>query len=108
MFFVGSCLFVCVWLTLAFCLAFFLLSKTRLDRGKPFTFKIGIGQVIRGWDEGVMQMSLGETAILHISSDYGYGAQGAGNVIPPHADLKFQVQLLKIGKKGASSNCTIQ
>lgn len=50
-----------------------------------------------GWDEGVMEMSLGEKAILHITSDYGYGSQGAGGVIPPDADLDFQVELLKIG-----------
>lgn len=55
------------------------------DRGKPFKFKIGVGQVIRGWDEGVATMSLGERARLHITSDYGYGARGAGGVIPPHA-----------------------
>jgi FK506-binding protein 1 len=66
------------------------------DKGRPFKFKIGIGQVIRGWDEGVAQMSLGEKAILHISSDYGYGARGAGGVIPPNADLNFEVELLEI------------
>ena len=67
-----------------------------IDKGRPFQFKIGIGQVIRGWDEGVAQMSLGEKAILKISSDYGYGARGAGGVIPPDADLNFEVELLKI------------
>jgi len=67
------------------------------DRGKPFSFTIGIGQVIRGWDDGVIQMSLGEKAILNISSDYGYGSRGAGGVIPPNADLVFEVELLKIG-----------
>lgn len=66
------------------------------DRGKPFQFTIGIGQVIRGWDEGVMQMSVGEKAVLEISSDYGYGPRGAGNVIPPNADLNFEVDLLSI------------
>ena len=70
------------------------------DRGRPFRFTIGIGQVIRGWDEGVMQMSLGETAMLHISSDYGYGARGAGGVIPPNADLDFKVELLEINGVG--------
>ena len=50
----------------------------------------------RGWDEGVAQMSLGEKAMLHITSDYGYGASGAGGVIPPNADLDFEVELLKI------------
>ena len=57
------------------------------DRGRPFQFTIGVGQVIRGWDEGVILMSLGETANLHITSDYGYGSSGAGGVIPPNADL---------------------
>lgn len=67
-----------------------------LSRGRPFTFTIGVGQVIRGWDEGVMTMSLGEKAKLNISSDYGYGSRGAGGVIPPNADLVFEVELLKI------------
>ena len=71
-------------------------------RGKPFQFVIGIGQVIRGWDEGVMNMSLGEKANLKITSDYGYGSQGApGGAIPPNADLNFQVELLAIGDKKA-------
>uniref|UniRef100_A0A7S4DFR9 peptidylprolyl isomerase n=1 Tax=Lotharella globosa TaxID=91324 RepID=A0A7S4DFR9_9EUKA len=61
------------------------------DRGKPFQFTIGVGQVIRGWDEGVMKMSLGEKAKLEITSDYGYGSSGAGDVIPPNADLDFEV-----------------
>ena len=60
------------------------------DRGRPFQFVIGIGQVIKGWDEGVMQMSLGEKAMLRITSDYGYGPRGAGGVIPPNADLNFE------------------
>lgn len=66
------------------------------DRNKAFEFTIGVGQVIKGWDEGVIQMSLGEKAKLHITADYGYGARGAGNVIPANADLSFEVQLLKI------------
>eukprot|EP00542_Grammatophora_oceanica_P018928 CAMPEP_0194049274 /NCGR_PEP_ID=MMETSP0009_2-20130614/30209_1 /TAXON_ID=210454 /ORGANISM="Grammatophora oceanica, Strain CCMP 410" /LENGTH=119 /DNA_ID=CAMNT_0038695385 /DNA_START=121 /DNA_END=480 /DNA_ORIENTATION=+ len=77
-----------------------------VTKGRPFQFKIGIGQVIRGWDEGVMTMSLGEKAMLKITSDYGYGAAGAGNVIPPNADLRFEVELLAIGDKGGSS-CNI-
>lgn len=63
---------------------------------KPFTFRIGVGQVIRGWDEGVIKMSLGEKACLKIKADYGYGARGAGAAIPPNADLNFDVELLKI------------
>ena len=51
-------------------------------------------QVIKGWDEGVMRMSVGEKAKLIISSDYGYGAEGAGGVIPPNADLIFEVSVL--------------
>lgn len=66
------------------------------DRGKPFETKIGVGQVIRGWDEGVPQLSVGQTARLHITADYGYGAQGAGGVIPPNADLLFEVELISI------------
>eukprot|EP00977_Amphora_coffeiformis_P000797 scaffold162_cov176-Amphora_coffeaeformis.AAC.57 len=80
------------------------------DRGKPFSFKIGRGEVIQGWDEGVMQLSLGEKCILHISSDYGYGERGAGGVIPPNADLDFEVELLAIGDKeapGEASCCVI-
>ncbi|KAL7427980.1 hypothetical protein ACHAXM_001079 [Skeletonema potamos] len=69
------------------------------DRNRPFQFTIGIGQVIRGWDEGVMQMSLGEKSMLRITSDYGYGARGAGGVIPPNADLNFEVELLAINGK---------
>lgn len=67
-----------------------------VDKGRPFIFKVGIGMVIRGWDEGVPMMSLGEKAILTITSDYGYGERGAGGVIPPNADLKFEVELLAI------------
>merc|ERR1711904_38836 len=56
------------------------------DRGSPFQFTIGVGQVIKGWDEGVMQMSVGQRANLKTSSDFGYGAAGAAGVIPPNAD----------------------
>lgn len=77
------------------------------DRGRPFSFTIGIGQVIRGWDDGVIQMSLGEKATLAITSDYGYGSSGAGGVIPPNADLVFDVELLAINGKNKSggSSC---
>jgi FKBP-type peptidyl-prolyl cis-trans isomerase len=67
-----------------------------LDRGDPFAFTIGVGQVIKGWDEGVIQMSLGEKAKLEIPSEMGYGSRGAGGAIPPDADLVFEVELLKI------------
>lgn len=66
------------------------------DRGDPFQFQIGVGQVIEGWDVGVMKMSLGERAMLRIPAAMGYGAQGAGGAIPPNADLVFDVELLKI------------
>merc|ERR1712241_1367792 len=67
------------------------------DRGQPFDFQIGVGQVIAGWDQGVMKMSLGERAVLHVPSNLGYGSQGAGDGIPPNADLDFDVELLNIG-----------
>lgn len=66
------------------------------DRNQTFVCQIGVGQVIRGWDEGVIQMSLGERAMLKMDADYGYGEQGAGGVIPPNAQLIFDVELLKI------------
>merc|ERR1712025_163824 len=66
------------------------------DRGKPFVTKIGVGQVIKGWDEGFTQLSLGQKAKLTISPDYGYGAAGAAGVIPPNATLIFDVELLAI------------
>ena len=66
------------------------------DRGKPFSFKIGKGEVIKGWDEGVAKMSVGQRAKLTISSDLGYGSQGVGGTIPPNATLVFDVELLKV------------
>lgn len=66
------------------------------DRGKPFETKIGVGQVIKGWDEGFTKLSLGQRAKLTISPDMGYGAAGAGGVIPPNATLVFDVELLAI------------
>lgn len=66
------------------------------DRGRPFQTEIGVGRVIRGWDEGVPQLSLGEKAQFTISGDYGYGAQGYPGLIPPNATLIFEVELLGI------------
>ena len=66
-------------------------------------FKIGLGMVIKGWDEGVTQMSLGEKSVLTITSDFGYGERGAGGVIPPNADLRFEVELLAIGTLRSAS-----
>jgi FKBP-type peptidyl-prolyl cis-trans isomerase FkpA len=66
------------------------------DRGQPFSFPLGGGRVIKGWDEGVQGMKVGGTRKLTIPADLGYGAQGAGGVIPPNATLVFEVDLLEL------------
>lgn len=64
-----------------------------VDRGQKFSFNIGVGQVIRGWDEGVMAMKIGEKRRLVIPADLGYGSRGAGGMIPGGATLIFDVEL---------------
>ncbi len=67
-----------------------------VDRGQPFEFTLGVGQVIAGWDQGVAQMKVGDRVKLTLPPELGYGARGAGGVIPPNATLIFEVELLGV------------
>ena len=67
-----------------------------LDRGQPFNFPLGLGRVIKGWDEGIAKLRVGEQATLIIPPELGYGERGAGGVIPPNATLIFLVELISI------------
>ncbi|MDP4840065.1 MAG: FKBP-type peptidyl-prolyl cis-trans isomerase [Alphaproteobacteria bacterium] len=66
------------------------------DRGEPITFKLGVGQVIQGWDKGIAAMSIGERGVLTIAPELGYGDHGAGHIIPGGATLVFDVELVSI------------
>ena len=65
-----------------------------VDRGDPLEFTVGVGQVIRGWDEGICQLQKGQKAKLICPPDYAYGSRGAGGVIPPGATLHFDVEVI--------------
>ena len=67
-----------------------------VDRGRPFSFPLGAGRVIRGWDEGVAGMKVGGKRTLYIPANLGYGARGAGRLIPPNSDLIFDVEVLGV------------
>jgi FKBP-type peptidyl-prolyl cis-trans isomerase FkpA len=69
------------------------------DRNEPFTFLLGAGRVIRGWDEGVAGMRVGGKRVLMIPPAYGYGRKGAGGVIPPNGSLVFEVELLEVRER---------
>jgi FK506-binding protein 1 len=78
-------------------------------RDKPLTFIIGIGSVIKGWDEGILGMQLGEVALFNVTSDYGYGQEGLPPMVPPNADLEFEIELMQAGddKATSGSQCVI-
>ncbi len=71
-------------------------SSLDIKSGQAFTFTLGVGEVIKGWDKGIEQMSLGEKAILTIDPKYAYGSKGSGHKIPPNSTLVFEVELLDI------------
>jgi len=67
-----------------------------VDRGQTFTFPLGQGRVIKGWDEGVAKLKIGTKALLKIPAELGYGSRGAGNVIPPNATLFFEIEVIGV------------
>lgn len=75
-----------------------------LDRDQPFTFQLGVGQVIKGWDQGLVDMCVGERRKLTIPAELAYGDKGAGNVIPGGATLTFDVELINIGDSAPTTN----
>ena len=76
--------------------SFTVTPKSVFPPATPFNFMLGVGQVIKGWDEGFAGMKIGGERTIIIPSELGYGSRGAGNVIPPNADLIFDVELLGI------------
>ena len=83
-----------VWLPIGLLVC--LIFDSSVDRREPFSFVLGVGQVIKGWDQGVSGMQVGGSRTIIIPSDMGYGSRGAGNVIPPNSDLIFDVELIEI------------
>ncbi|KAG5322321.1 FKB14 isomerase, partial [Pseudoatta argentina] len=80
------------------------LDMNNLDRDQPFTFQLGVGQVIKGWDQGLLDMCVGEKRRLMIPPELGYGEKGAGNVIPGGATLTFEVELMNISDSPPTAN----
>ena len=73
-------------------------------RNDPLQFELGVGMVIRGWDEGILQLKKGQKATIICPPEYGYGTRGAPPVIPPNATLKFEVEVINYSKGSGSSN----
>merc|ERR1711934_828143 len=75
------------------------------DRGAPFSTEIGVGKVIKGFDQGVMQMSQGEKAKLMVTADFAFGTAGAGEgTVPPNSDVQFEVELIKVERKASGGD----